>query len=74
MPNFEDEILEKFEKLRYVVSTPAKKYKHPSKLVKEFLRTGRNPDLYENAEKEYKISQKGLNQFRISQKNNSNIS
>lgn len=57
-------VLDKFEKLRYAVSSPARKYKHPAKLIKEYLQTGRHPDLYENIEKEYKISQKGLRYYR----------
>lgn len=57
-------ILNKFERLRYLVSSLAKKYKHPAKLIKEYLQTGRHPDLYENMEKEYKISQRGLNFYR----------
>jgi len=57
-------ILNKFEKLRYLMSSSAKKCKHPAKLIKEYLQTGKHPDLYENVEKEYKISQKGLSLYR----------
>ena len=40
-----------------------------TRVIKEFLQTGRYSDLYENIEKEYKISQKGLNEFYSLQKN-----
>lgn len=67
-------ILDKFEKLRYVVSSPARKYKHPAKLIKEYLRTGRHPNPYENMEKEYKISRIGIRELRyIMERSNSSL-
>jgi len=56
-------ILEKFERLRYVISTPVRRRKHPSKLIKEFLQKGKHPDMYEYVEKEYRITQEGSDQF-----------
>lgn len=60
---FVRKILEKFERLGYVINTPAKTRKHPSKLIKEFLQSGKHPDIYEYVEKEYRIARKGSDQF-----------
>ena len=55
---FVRKILEKFERLRYVISTPIRRRKHPSKLIKEFLQRGKHPEIYEYVEKEYRITRK----------------
>lgn len=60
---FVRKILEKLERLGYVIYTPIRRRKHPSKLIKEFLQRGKHPDIYEYVEKEYRITQKGSDRF-----------
>ncbi len=58
-------ILDKFERLRLVSTSPIKRIKKPHELVKEYSTKGMTPsNIYKVIEKEYRLTTTGLNYFK----------
>jgi len=64
--NIIEEILAKFERLRYTITTPTKRIKKPHEFIKDNLTKGFKPsEIYTVSEKEYRLTRAGLNYLNI---------
>jgi len=64
-----EEILDKFERLRYIITTPIKKIKKPHEFIKDIAKSFKPSEIYTVSEKEYRLTRAGLNYFNLLKEN-----